>query len=172
MDTILFFGFMILAFILIPIGIGFLIFWIPKRLGYPKVGKALALLYSLSLLIFVSLFIFEDYLFTKDDAKELLSEHNIELDKSFKITRNKSGGFKDYSHEFTLEISNADKNKIIKQHTEASNYLESLQSDNFDFRVDKTRYSEIDTSYTTRYQNSKYYIYEYYKPNKKGIKPT
>jgi hypothetical protein len=37
-----FFLFAFAIFILLPVGVIFLLYWIPKRLGYPKLGKALA----------------------------------------------------------------------------------------------------------------------------------
>lgn len=161
---------LLLFFVGLPLGIGFLFYWVPKRLGYPKVAKYLTITYFVLLVAFVLSFVFEDSLFFKSDAQDLLSEHKIELNDSFKIISNKSGGLFDYYHQFTLEISETDKEKLIQQFTSEKYYKEDI-FERFDLREGKSRHSEKDASFQVAYQNKGYYVYEYFKPNKKGVKP-
>lgn len=69
----------ILILIAILIGIVWLCFWIPKRFGYPKFGKYFSTLVGTLIAIFILTEFFEDELFSKNDAKELLPEQNIEF---------------------------------------------------------------------------------------------
>ena len=106
----------ILVFVGVPVGIGFLLYFIPKKLGYPKLGKYLTLGFALILVIFIFINVFEDELFTKSSAKKLLKEQNIELLDRFSLDKNESGwDFSSSYHHFTLTISEKDKEKIIKQ---------------------------------------------------------
>lgn len=171
LNTILFLGLLTLVFIGIPIGLGVLLYYVPKKLGYPKIAKYLTISYGLLVISFGLYFAFEDHFFFKSNAIELLNEHNVVLEDPFKIISNRSGGFLDYSHQFTLSISHSDKEKLINQITSSDNYQEKV-NDMFDLRTDKLRYSDNDTTFTANYQNKWNYIYEYYKPNKKGYKPT
>ena len=51
---------LILVLIGIPIGIGLLFYFIPKKLGHPKIGKYLTITYALTLLIIASRYYFEE----------------------------------------------------------------------------------------------------------------
>lgn len=56
--------------------------------------------------------VFEDQLFTKHNAKELVEEQLILLVDKFEVKENKSmSAIGDYHHIFTLEISEPDKKK-------------------------------------------------------------
>ena len=110
MDEIIFIGLLILVFIGIPVGVGLLFYFIPRRMGYKKVSKYLTISYIiivLSILLFVT---FEDQLFSKNNAKELVEEQGIELFDEFELTNNESMfAINDYYHTFTLQISAKDK---------------------------------------------------------------
>ena len=79
MDAFLLIILFIIIFIVFPVGIIYLIYAIPKNLGYPKVGKFIAVTFAISVTIVIIMSVFEDQFFTKNDAKELLSEQEITL---------------------------------------------------------------------------------------------
>jgi 4-amino-4-deoxy-L-arabinose transferase-like glycosyltransferase len=51
---------LILVFIGLPIGIGLLFYFTPKKLGQPKIGKYLTIAYALALLLIASRYYFEE----------------------------------------------------------------------------------------------------------------
>lgn len=172
MDSfVIFWGLSILLFISIIVGLIYLAYWLPKRLGKRKLGLWLSGILTVGLLTLIVATVFEDQFFFKSDAIEKLKEHNVELIDDFKILSNESGGFMDYFHQFRLTISPADKERLIDQIKTADNYEDEVQ-DMFDLRSGKIRYSDKDTSFTANYQDEWNYIYEYYKPNKQGYTPT
>lgn len=56
-----------------------------------------------------------DWTFSKNDLRELLAKHTIELQDDFKILKNESGGFMDYAHTLEIQILDADKSRIEKK---------------------------------------------------------
>lgn len=114
---------LLLAFIGLPVGVGLLLYFVPKKFGYPKIGKFLTVIYGLALLYIAFLFIFEDRLFTNNDAKELIEEQNIQLrDKFVLLDNSSSSGIGKYYHTFTLEISKSDKEQAIKEIRNAKDF--------------------------------------------------
>jgi hypothetical protein len=114
LDSILFIGLLILAFIGTPIGLGFLFYFVPKRLGYPKTAKYLTIAYGLFVLTIGLYLAFEDQLFTKNNAKELVEEQEIKLTDDFELLKNVSmSAIGEYYHTFTLRISERDKQNAI-----------------------------------------------------------
>jgi hypothetical protein len=69
MDKFLFIAPLILVFVGVPIGLGLLFYFVPKKLGYPQTAKYLTIFYGLFVLVISFLLVFEDQLFTKNDAK-------------------------------------------------------------------------------------------------------
>jgi len=63
-----------------------------------------------------------DWTFNKRDAQEILTYHGFKLNDNFKIIRNESGGFRDYYHSFTIEISDSDYQTIAKTIRNSNNY--------------------------------------------------
>jgi hypothetical protein len=172
MDSFLiFWGLLILLFISIIVGLIYLAYWLPKRLGKRKLGLWFSGILTAGLLTLIIATVFEDQFFFKSDAKEKLKEHNMELFDNFKIVSNESGGFMDYFHQFRLTISPADKERLIDQIKSADNYQDEIQ-DMFDLRSGKIRHNDKDTSFTANYHDEWNYIFEYYKPNNQGYTPT
>jgi hypothetical protein len=167
----IFWGISILLFISIIVGLIYLAYWLPKRLGKRKLGLWLSGILTIGLLTLIMETFFEDQFFFMSDAKEKLKEHKVELVDDFKIVSNESGGFRDYLHQFKLTISLTDKERLIDQIKSADNYQDEIQ-DLFDLRSGKIIYSDKDTSFTANYQEESNYIYEYYKPNKPGYTST
>jgi len=143
-----------------------LIYWILKKSGRKKLGTIVSIVLILSFLIFKLFLLFDDLLFSKSDARKLLSEHHITLNDDFKIISNQSGGLRDYTHQFELSISEKDKQSFIDQRS---------WSDKMDERI------EVHTTAVDRYEgdtlranyhDNDSYIYSMYRPNGKGIVPT
>ncbi len=167
MELIIFFG---LLFIGLLIGLAYLFYFIPKKLGYPKIGKILSTLFVLFLVACCLGSIFEDYFFTKNDATELLAEQEIVLMDEFEIEENRSGWSPgDYYHTFTLKISDRDKQKAIGKITTSENF-KSLDEPVDNLRELTDRYEG--EKLTQNYENKNLYVREYYEPNGKGYAPT
>ncbi len=160
----------ILILVAIIIGIVWLCFWIPKKCGYPKFGKYFSILVGTLIAIFILTGIFEDELFSKNDAKELLKEQNIELVDEFELTENKSmSGIGDYYHTFTLKITNRDKNKIIEEIQKAKNFNSDLKTENyFENRDDYYNGPKRIKNYETKNQ----FVRELFQPNGDNYAPT
>ena len=168
MRIVLIAGILILSAILI--GIVWLCFWIPKRFGYPKFGKYFSILVGTLIAIFILTEIFEDELFSKNDAKELLQEQNIELVDEFELTENTSmSGIGDYYHTFTLKITNRDKSKIIGEIKKTKNFNSDLKTENyFENRDDYYNGPKRIKNYETESQ----FVRELFQPNGDNYAPT
>ena len=174
MDSFLIFWLLIIFLAIgIVIGLIYLGYWIPKRFGKRKLGKWIAGILSIAVLTMILSVVFEDELFFKSDAENLLTKHDIELKDNFKLNSNKFSGIFDFYHRFELTISEKDKTRLIEKITSADNFQENVDNE-FDFRIDKPRYTENNEykEFTANYHTERKYIYEYYKPNEIGNKPT
>jgi hypothetical protein len=172
LDAIILIGLYILVFIGLPIALIWLFNFIPKKLGYPKTGKYLAVIFGLFVLTIILLTAFEDQLFTKDSAKELVEEQQIIMADEFELTENKStSAIGDYYHTFTLKISDRDKQNAISKIISADNFKKDNSS------VDQTLYLSDDRYFgpkvTQNYETEKAFVREYFQPSgQKGYAPT
>ncbi len=173
MNASLLLGLFILVFVVIPIGIGFLFYFIPKRLGYPKTAKFLTISYGLIVLAIGLLIIFEDRLFTKNNAKELVEEQNFKLNDEFDLLNNESMiAIGDYYHTFTIKISDRDKQEAISKIKNSDNYkTDNVSIESMLYLQTPDRYfgKKIIQNYETEYA----YVREYFEPSgRKGYAPT
>jgi len=169
-----FIGFWLLIILLTIIfvcGVIFLAYWIPKKYGKRKLGIGLAILVTLIFATPILSFAFEDLLFFKSDVKEILDEHGIKLNDNFNLKSNEMTGIGDFYHRFELEISKEDKSKLTEWILKSKTYKDTLP-EMFDIRSNKPRYSDTNQEFIVTYHNKWNYVYEYYKPNKQGFKPT
>jgi hypothetical protein len=172
LDAIILIGLYILVLIGLPIGLIWLFNFIPKKLGYPKTGKYLAIIFGLFVLTIILWTAFEDQLFTKDNAKELVEEQQIILTDEFELTANKSNSaIGDYYHTFTLKLSDRDKQNAISKIISADNFKKDNSS------VDQTLYLSDDRYFgpkvTQNYETEKAFVREYFQPSgQKGYAPT
>ena len=60
MDEIILIGLYILVFVGLPIGFGWLLYFVPKKLGYPNAGRILTVTFGLVILtgIYAIIFVF------------------------------------------------------------------------------------------------------------------
>lgn len=172
MEVVLFIGALILAFIGIPIGIALLLYFVPRKLGYPKTAKYLTIIYGLIVLTIVFLALFEDQLFTKSDAKKLVEEQNIQLRDKFDLINNSSSSaIGDYYHTFTLKISESDKQEAIKTIRNSKDFQPDEKL------VDSVLYLRNDRYFGPKiiqnYQTDSSYVREYFQPSgQQGNAPT
>ena len=157
---------MLLIFVLFMIGILFFIYWIPKKLGYPKVGKFLSIGLFVLLILIILYGVFQDAFFTKNQARELLVKQEIVLNDDFKILNNKTTmNIGSNYHRFRLEISENDKNKIIEKIKSVEGFISvdeeklDLYSNLLDLKASKIiQYSE----------DTEMFLKEFFRPNHEG----
>ena len=170
MNPFLFYSLILIILTLILIGIIYLSYWVPKKMGKRKVGVQISRILTFGIILFVLSIIFEDKLFFKSDAEKYLGEQNIELKDEYIILENKSGGFMDYYHKFELGISFADKKRIINKIKSEKNYVEGISENSYLPINTGSRYKgdTIHANYQTKWN----YKTEIYYPNGKGYTPT
>lgn len=171
MDGILFIGLLILFFVGLPIGIGCLLYFIPKKFGYPKTAKNLTIIFGFLVLIMVLWTVFEDQLFTKGNAKELVEEQQILLQDKFELKENKSmSAIGDYYHTFTLKISERDKQNAIAKIKSSDNFKTGNTSIDQTLYLSDNRY--FGTKVTQNYETENSYVREYFEPSgREGYAP-
>lgn len=148
----------------------FLSYWIPKKLGFLRTGKILACMVGLTLMYLIGTVIFEDQLFTKTNAKNLLLEQRIVLNDEFQIIENKSmSGIGDYYHTFTLKISTKDRLRLIKEIAASENFkkVNEIQED-ITKKTDRYTGNRLTQNYETEAQ----FIRVYFEPQGEGYAPT
>lgn len=167
-----FFLLLILIFVIIPIGIGILIFYLLKKYSNKRVAKYFAIIYALIYLGIAGSVIFEDQLFTKNDAKKLVEEQNINLSDNFKLTENNTEtAIGDYYHTFTLEISGRDKDNAINEITNSKDFKKSGEKIiDYPYSAGINRYEG--TKQIQNYETNSEYVREYFQPNGQGYAPT
>ena len=172
MDSILLIGLLILVFIGIPIGLGLLFYFVPKKLGYPKTAKYLTIAYGLFVLTVGLYLVFEDQLFTKNNAKELVEQQDIKLTDDFKLLKNESmSAIGDYYHTFTLKISERDKQNAITKIKSAEDFKTNNGS------IETLIYQASDRYFGEKvvqnYETENSFVREYFEPSgREGYAPT
>lgn len=116
--------------------------------------------------------IFEDQLFTKTNAKDLVEEQQILLAERFELKENKSmSAIGDYYHTFTLKISTNDKCNAILKIKSAHNFKKYNSS------IDQTLYipgkSYFGSKVIQNYETADAYVREHFEPSGlEGYAPT
>lgn len=166
----LFIGLLILLFVGILIGL--LVYFTPKILGYPRTAKFLTIGYALLFLSFVFYIAFEDQLFSKGEAKELVEEQELKLSDEFVLLNNESSSaVGDYYHTFTLEISERDKQNAISKIKSSVDFKTDISSVDQTLYISDNRYfgPKVTQNYETEYA----YVREYFQPSgHEGYAPT
>jgi hypothetical protein len=161
--------FILIFFFILCIGIIYLSYYIPKKIGYPKIGKILSSLLIIFVTYLTIIIFFEEELFTKNDAKKEIAALNFNLNDDFTLIQNKSmAGFGEYLHFFKLSITPEDKLRLIKEIQNSTNYnnsnVENFTENRDDYYFGPKRIKN--------YETEEYYIREYFKPNGKNYSPT
>ncbi len=160
-----------IIFLAVAVGLTFLSYWIPKKFGYPKVGRYLAITLGILFSILSIYTIFEDQFFFKRDARKLLNEQDIHLTDDFEIIENKSmSGIGDYYRTFSLTISEHDKQLIIEQIKKSENF-KGLKDNKSDIMHSTDRY--FGHKQIQNYEDENQFVREYFEPSgKKNYAPT
>lgn len=167
MEIFLLVGLIVIA---LTVGLVFLFYWVPKKMGYPKFGKILSAIVGIFFVVLAVLIIFEDQLFSKNDAKKLLAEQDITLTDKFEIIENKSmSGAGDYYHTFSLRISLKDKQVVIGQIKKSANF-KGLNENPKDLLLTQDRYRGKKS--IQNYESPTTFVREYFEPNGEGYAPT
>lgn len=148
--------------LIIVFQIVFLTYWTFRNYKRPKTANISVILLTL---MFFTIAIYPwiiDWTFSKKDAKEMLSWHKIELKDDFKIVKNESGGFTDYSHSFALKISKSDYNFIADKIRSSNKYL-GLITD----LSNQLPNADNKSTDTVSYETKSYIESEYYTKDKK-----
>jgi hypothetical protein len=163
----------LLVIIVVLIGIGLLFYFLPKKLGYPKIAKYLAVIFGCMVFSAGFYLVFEDLFFTKNNAKELVEEQGLILTEDFELLGNNSmSGIGDYYHTFSLKISESDKQKMILQIKSAKNFkIEKSSSKSLLLYLSENRY--FGPKVTQNYETENTFNRAYFKPSgKQGYAPT
>jgi hypothetical protein len=171
MDVFILIAILILVFVGVPLGVIYLGYLLPKKLGYPRIGKYLSIVIGLFVVSIVLITVFQDQLFTKNNAKTLVEGQGILLSDSFEIEHNKSmSAIGDYYHTFTLAISAQDKARAIDRIKSSANFKSPAIAVVDLLSEAKDRYNG--PTVTQNYETEKSYVREYFKPNGEGYAPT
>lgn len=141
--------------------------------GYLKTAKYLSILFGSVILVVAVFLIFEDQLFTANEARKLVEEQNIRLRDKYVLLDNQSsstmGG--DYFHTFTLKISENDKQGAIREISGAKDFTTDVKSINRTLYLSGNRY--FGPTIIQNYETPDAYVREYFKPSgTRGYAPT
>ncbi|WP_318640222.1 hypothetical protein [Flavobacterium ardleyense] len=172
MDEFLLIGLLIIVFVGLPIGIGWLAYFVPKKLGYPKTGKFLTIIFGLFALTAILWNVFGDQLFTKENAKELVEDQQILLQDEFELKENESNSaIGDYYHTFTLKISKRDRQNAIVKIKSSENFKADDSSIDQTLYLSEKRY--FGSKVTQNYETENAFVREYFQPSgQEGHAPT
>lgn len=113
---------MIVIIIISSICLLFILFWLPKKLGYPLIGKILAFSTLAATAIFILYQIFINDIFEKSSIKANLKENEIILNDYFKILEDKKDSLEGYYFFVDMKISDNDKNRILSEISKAKGF--------------------------------------------------
>jgi hypothetical protein len=152
---------------------GYYYIFSPMKLAYQNTAKYLTILFGSAILIVAFFVIFEDQLFTGNDAKKLVEEQNIRLRDKYELLDNSSssamGG--DYFHTFTLKISENDKREAIRAIKSSRNFKTDIKLINSSLYLSADRY--LGPTIIQNYETAEAYVREYFKPSgTEGYTPT
>ena len=173
MDNI-FLSIILILLVLIPtafcIWLVYILYSIPAKSGQKKLGIFLSSIAGLFFIYIAVSMIFEDELFSKNEAENLLVEQNITLNNDFELLENKSmSGIGEYYHTFSLKITSEDRIKLINEIKNSKNFDLDPKSENyFDNREDYYNGPKRIKNYETEKQ----FVRELFEPQGKGYAPT
>ena len=151
-------------FILLPIIIFqliFIIYWTFVKFKQEKAGKiTVMLLTSIFVLMLMQPWI-SDWIFSKNDVREILLENNITLKDDFRILKNETITFDGYYEDFSIKISDADFNRISQQIKTSKQYKGFFDNT---VEIPELMYKNHDTLIDYEAEN---HFGRQYRPNKK-----
>lgn len=152
---------------------GFILFLkLPSKLKYQKIGIWVACIVFLLLLFIPAFFLFEDLFFTKSDAKAKLEEHGIFLLDKFEMDERSISGIMDYTLQFKLSISAADKSRIVRNFMQSQYLIKVNKQEMYDIRSVLNKEINNDTSLYAIYEEDNFWNLEYCKKIRNGYIQT
>jgi hypothetical protein len=149
--------------------IGFLIYKLFRSINLPKMAILATVAYTLFIIYIPLSIIYEDELFFKHDAIEIVEDMDFKLKDDFKIIDNSFNAYDDeYNQTFSLEISNQDKNRLIHEIKSSKNFIPVNQYDS-NSKIYPDRY--VGSKVSWNYENKENYIREYFEPMGENISP-
>lgn len=171
-DDLIFLIILFVIFIGIPVGFLFLLYYIGKRLESKRTGIILSSSVGLFFLLCFLYLRFEDQLFTRSNARELLLTNKIELKDDFEIIQNETNfAVGDFHQRFELKISTQDKSLLVshfKRKTDSINSILEKYPNSFQeyheneegFFKENSSQSEIEKDYIFISKKGQKLIYE------------
>ncbi len=159
--------FYILLFPIVLFALIFIIYWAFVNFGFRKAGKITTIVFAVVASLPLLHYAFEDYFFFKSDAKEFLKDNNIVLLDKFSIRSNKITGQRDLNQKFELEISNADRTRIIEQIRKSRYFSDSVDKD---YLMQKEMGSGLTKRVYKDYEQAAYVCRQSYEKLKQGYK--
>ncbi|MEG0931491.1 hypothetical protein [Algoriella sp.] len=158
-----------LFIILIVFLIGYCIYKFLRYINFPKTAVLATVAYGLFIIYIPISVIYEDELFFKRDATELVEDLDFKLNDDFEIKNTSNWGIEESYHTFILEISNNDRNRLINEIKTSKNYMpDSIFSTDKIVYPDRYKGKKI----VWNYEDESWYIRHYYQPNGEGYAPT
>ncbi|MEG0529448.1 MAG: hypothetical protein RR578_03850 [Bacilli bacterium] len=143
-----------LFIILIVFLIGYCIYKFLRYINFPKTAVLATVAYGLFIIYIPISVIYEDELFFKRDATELVEDLDFKLNDDFEIIKN---------------TSNNDRNRLINEIKTSKNYMpDSIFSTDKIVYPDRYKGKKI----VWNYEDESWYIRHYYQPNGEGYAPT
>ncbi len=160
----------VLFIILIIFLIGYLIYKFLRYINFPKLAILATVAYGLFIIYIPISVIYEDELFFKHDATELVEELDFKLNDNFEIIENTSNwGLEESYHKFILEISDKDKARLINEIKSSKNYMNQKTYSSSKI-VYPDRYKGKKTFWN--YEDESWYTRHYFQPNGNGYAPA
>ena len=171
-NSSMFFLVISILFILLLLGGFILILKLPSKLKYRKIGVGVACIVIVVLLFTPAFFLFEDLFFTKSDAKVKLEEHGIFLLDKFEMDKSNISGIIDYTLQFKLSISAADKSRIIRNFMQSPYLIKVNKQEMYDIRSVLNKEIKNDTSIYAIYEEDNFWNFQYCKKIRNGYIQT
>ena len=134
-DDFIFSSILFLIFIGLPVGFLFLLYFMGKKLESKRTGIILSTSVGLVFLLCFLYLRFEDELFSKSNARDLLAENKVELKDDFEIAEYQTEvAIGDFYQRLELKISNSDRLRLsnnFKKKTDRVNIILKNHSHSF-----------------------------------------
>lgn len=157
----------ILLLIVFSFLIGLIIYFVIKKIGYPKIAKYTTLIYVCTILVSTIFFIFEDDFFSGNNGRELINQKGFQLTDKVELVENKtliSPG--EYYHKFILKITNRDRKKAVVKIKKSKNFIEEkLKPESLTSKIYNNEFKST-KQINSNYETEKFYVSEFFKPNK------
>ena len=101
-------------------------YFVLRKYNYPKIAVTVTSILVLIVLTPTVLFLFEEELYSKSDVKKDLKNIDMKLYESFEIKNVRITGTSDYYQIVVLKISKNDRDRLINEIKNSSNYDDNI----------------------------------------------